>query len=167
MTDKLYRLPEAEFLDEIQTKVFRVCLLVIHSHLYSLAVRCLFLQTHATSYSFNSSVTVKKKRGKPGRKPYHGLRNPYRNLKSESENSQDYAQKPHQNCIRLQRQWQQNCHRYQGHRRQIFPPFLLALLIPVANLPQVSTIQAANLPPVSTTPVANNGNNYQTADNLK
>ncbi len=43
-------------------------------------------------------------------------------------------------------------HRYQ---RQIFTPFLLALLIPVANLPPVSTIPAANLPPVSTTPAAN------------
>jgi hypothetical protein len=33
------------------------------------------------------------------RNPYphpYGLRNPYRNLKSE--NSQDYAKKPHQNC---------------------------------------------------------------------
>ncbi len=46
-------------------------------------------------------------------------------------------------------------HRYQRHRWQIFPPFSLALLIPVANLPPVSTIPAANLPPVSTTPVAN------------
>jgi hypothetical protein len=46
-------------------------------------------------------------------------------------------------------------HRYQRHRWQIFPPFLLAMLIPVANLPPVSTIPAANLPPVSTTPVAN------------
>ncbi len=42
-------------------------------------------------------------------------------------------------------------HRYQRHRRQIFPPVSLALLITVANLPPVSTI----LPPVSTTPVAN------------
>ncbi len=46
-------------------------------------------------------------------------------------------------------------HRYQRHRWQIFPPFSLALLIPAANLPPVSTIPAANLPPVSTTPVAN------------
>ncbi len=30
-------------------------------------------------------------------------------------------------------------HRYQRHRWQIFPPFSLALLIPVANLPPVST----------------------------
>ncbi len=39
--------------------------------------------------------TVKEKGGKPDRKPYplpYGLRNPYRNLKSE--NSQDYAHKP-------------------------------------------------------------------------
>jgi hypothetical protein len=41
------------------------------------------------------------------------------------------------------------------------PPDLLVLLIPVANLPQVSTIAAANLPQVSLTPVANNGNNIR------
>ncbi len=34
---------------------------------------------------------------------------------------------------------------YQRHWRQIFPPFSLALLIPVANLPPVSTIPAAIL----------------------
>jgi hypothetical protein len=49
---------EAEFLDEIQTKVLRVFLLAIHSHLYSFALSIIFLQTHATSYSFYSSVTV-------------------------------------------------------------------------------------------------------------
>jgi hypothetical protein len=58
-------------------------------------------------------------------------------------------------------------HRYQQHQWQIFPPFSLTLLIPVANLPPVSTIPAASLPLVSTASVANNGNNYQTADNLK
>jgi hypothetical protein len=44
--------------------------------------------------------TVQEKGGKPDRKPYplpYGLRNPYRNLKSE--NSQDYAQKPQQNYV--------------------------------------------------------------------
>ena len=44
--------------------------------------------------------TVKEKVGKPDRKPYplpYGLRNPYRNLKSEK--SQDYAQKPQRNCM--------------------------------------------------------------------
>jgi hypothetical protein len=39
---------EVEFVDEIQTKVLRVFL----SHLYSFPLRFLFLQTHATSYSF-------------------------------------------------------------------------------------------------------------------
>jgi hypothetical protein len=61
-------------------------------------LRFLFLQTHTTSYSFYSSVilyTVKEKGGKPYTLPY-GLRNPFRNLRSE--NSQDYAQKPQPNC---------------------------------------------------------------------
>ncbi len=42
----------------------------------------------------------------------------------------------------------------QRHRRQIFPPVSLVLLIPVVNLAPVSTTPAANLPPVSTTLVA-------------
>ncbi len=68
---------------------------------YTFALRFLFLQTHEASHSFFSLLlyTVKEKVGKPHRKPYplsDGLRNPYRNLKSE--NSQDYAQKPQQNC---------------------------------------------------------------------
>ncbi len=41
--------PEVKLLDEIQTKVSIVFLLVIHSHLYSFALKFLFLQTHATS----------------------------------------------------------------------------------------------------------------------
>ncbi len=41
---------------------------------------------------------------------------------------------------RYQRHLRQNCCRYQRHRRQIFPPISLVLLIPVANLPPVSTI---------------------------
>ncbi len=43
--------------------------------------------------------TVKEKGGKPDRNPYplpYGLRNPFRSL--NSENSQDYAQKPQRNC---------------------------------------------------------------------
>jgi hypothetical protein len=56
---------------------------------------------------------------------------------------------------RYQRHRWQICHQCQRHRRQIFPPISLVLLIPVANLPPVSTIPAENLPPVSTTPVAN------------
>jgi hypothetical protein len=50
--------PEAEFLDEIQTKVLKVSPLAIHRHIYNSALRFLFLQTHATSYNFYSSVTV-------------------------------------------------------------------------------------------------------------
>ncbi len=74
---------------EIQTKVFRVFLLSIHSHLYSFTLRFLFLQTQATSYSFYSALlyTVKEKGGKPDRKPHplrYGLRNPYKNIKSEN-----------------------------------------------------------------------------------
>ncbi len=60
-----------------------------------------FFQTHATSSVSTVQLlyAVKEKGGKPDRKPYslpYGLRNPYRNLKSE--NSQDYAQKPQRNC---------------------------------------------------------------------
>jgi hypothetical protein len=80
---------ESEFLDEFQRKVF------------SFDLRFLFLQTHATSYSFCSalSYTVKEKGGKPDRKPHplpNDLRNPYVNHKSE--HSQGYAQMPQRNC---------------------------------------------------------------------
>ncbi len=95
--------PEAQFLDEIQTKSSTVFLLAlaIQSHLQ------LCLEISISSNSRNllciSTVkllyTVKEKGGKPDRKPYplpFVLRNPYRNLKSE--NSQDYTQKPQRNC---------------------------------------------------------------------
>jgi hypothetical protein len=77
------------------TKVSRFFLLAIHSHLYSFAMRFLFLQTHATSYSFYSLVTVHCNENMKYF-PY-GLRNPYRNLKSE--NSPGYARKAQQNGI--------------------------------------------------------------------
>ncbi len=51
-----------------------------------------------TYYTVHLLYTVKGRGGKSDRKPYpfsHGLRNPYRNLKSES--FQDYAQKPQRN----------------------------------------------------------------------
>jgi hypothetical protein len=76
---------EAEFLDEIQTKLLRVFLLGIHS-LQQLCLRFIFLQTHATSYNYCKGEWV-----------LYGLRNPYRNLKFE--NSQDYAQKPQRDCM--------------------------------------------------------------------
>ncbi len=41
-------------MNEIQTKVLRVFLLAIPGHLYAFALRFLFLQNHATSYSFFS-----------------------------------------------------------------------------------------------------------------
>jgi hypothetical protein len=46
---------------------------------------------------------------------------------------QRYQRQRWQNCRRYQRRRWQICHRYQRHRWQIFPPFSLALLIPVAN----------------------------------
>ncbi len=70
-------------------------LLAIHSHVYSFALSFPFLQTHAASYSFCSSTAVHSKGER--RKTNGGLRNPYKNLKSE--NSQDYAQKPQRNCM--------------------------------------------------------------------
>ncbi len=91
--------PEAEFLDEIQTKVLRAFLLTFQkSPLYNFALRFLFLQTHGIFYSFYSVTPVKEKGGKSVRKPHsfpYGLRNPYRNIKFE--NSQDYALKPQRN----------------------------------------------------------------------
>jgi hypothetical protein len=59
---------------EIQTKVLRVFLLAIHNQPLQLYLE----------------ISVKEKGGKPYRNPLpYGLRNPYRNLKSE---------KPQRNC---------------------------------------------------------------------
>ncbi len=93
--------PEAAFFDEIQTKVLRVFLLVIHSHLYSFAWDFYFFKLMQPHTIFYSSVTVhfkgeRRKSWKPYSLPY-GLRNSYRNLKSE--NTQDYAQKPKRNWM--------------------------------------------------------------------
>jgi hypothetical protein len=52
--------------------------------------RCLEISISSSSrnllqfFSVQLLCTVKEKEGKPDRKPYHYLRNPYRNLKSES-----------------------------------------------------------------------------------
>jgi hypothetical protein len=81
---------EAEFLGEIQTKVLRVFLFSIHSHLYSFVRDFYFFKRTQPL-----TVFLKEKGGKPYPLPY-GLRNPYRNLKSED--SQDYAQKPQNDC---------------------------------------------------------------------
>ncbi len=62
--------PEAGCLDEIQTKLLRVFLIPHSSFLNSFALKCLFLQTHATSYSFHSAYTEKEKGEKPDGKHY-------------------------------------------------------------------------------------------------
>ncbi len=80
---------EAEFLDAIQTKVLKVFLLAMHSHLYSFALIFIcfsFQLTQHLTYFYGSQLlyTVKEKGGKPNRKPYplpYGLRNPHRNPK--------------------------------------------------------------------------------------
>ncbi len=99
--------PEAEFLDEIQTKVWRVFLLASQSHLYSysFALRFLFLQTPATSNSFYSALlyTVKETGGKPHRKPLpYGLRNPHRNLNMPETSKKLYV---HEFGIRNYTHW--------------------------------------------------------------
>ncbi len=79
--------PEAEFLDEIQTsQVLRV------SSLSFIVFSSFAWDFYLFKLTQPLTVSVKEKRGKPERKPYpypFGLRNPYRNLKSE--NSEDYA----------------------------------------------------------------------------
>jgi hypothetical protein len=88
-----YSSPEVDFLDEIQTKFFRVFLLAIQSHLYSTVFPSDFYflkltQTFTVSkVGYYIQYTVKEKGGKPDRKPHplpYGLRNPYRNIKSEN-----------------------------------------------------------------------------------
>ncbi len=67
---------------------------------------------------------------------------PIRTVLNFFENSRRYSQvKVHH---RYQWHRRQICHRYQRHRRQILPPVPLVLLIPVANLPPVSTTLVAN-----------------------
>ncbi len=61
-------------------KILKSFLLAIHGHLNNFALRFLFLQNHATSYSFFSLLlyTVKEIEGKPDRKAYplpYGLKN--------------------------------------------------------------------------------------------
>jgi hypothetical protein len=75
--------PEAEFLDEIQTKVLNVFLLAIHCHLYSFEFEIslssnsrilLCISSNLRNLLHISTVkelyTVKEKGGKPERKPY-------------------------------------------------------------------------------------------------
>jgi hypothetical protein len=60
-------------MDEIQTKILKVFLLAIRSHLYSFALRLLFLLNSRNLIQFLEfhccTNTVKEKGGKPDRKP--------------------------------------------------------------------------------------------------
>ncbi len=98
-----------EIIVHFNHQVSRVFLLafILH-HMYSFVLRIPFLQTHATSHSFQSSVTIfytaKEKGGKPDWKPYpvsYELRNPYRNLKSQ--NSDECIHTPKSLCISQKR----------------------------------------------------------------
>jgi hypothetical protein len=81
-TGKLFLLPapEAEFLDEIQTKVSRSSLLFTVTSLSWDFYAFKIIQPLAV-YTVQLLYTVKEKGGNPDRKPYpfpYGLRNPYR-----------------------------------------------------------------------------------------
>jgi hypothetical protein len=85
--------PEAEFLDEIQTKVLRVFLLAIQSPLFcSSALRFLFLKLtkSRTVFTVQFLCSVKEKGGKPYRKicpfPIHTETSSLRTLKIMSRN---------------------------------------------------------------------------------
>ncbi len=89
--------PEAGFLDEILKKVFPLAIL---SHLYSFALRFIFIQlTQPLPVSTVQLLYTVKRKEKNLLKKNHpfpyGLKKPYRNLTSEY--SQDYAQKPQRN----------------------------------------------------------------------
>ncbi len=106
--------PEAEFLDEIQTKVLRVFLLAIHSHLYILQL-CLEISISSNSLNLlhiylNSPnllriatvqllYTVKEKGGKPDRKSYYLPWFEKSIQKHYVSESQDYAKKPQWSCM--------------------------------------------------------------------
>ncbi len=83
---------------------------------------------------------------------------PIRTVSNFFENSRRYSQlKVHH---RYQRHRRQIWHRCQRHRRQILLPVSLVLLIPVANLPPVSTTPAAKTP-AANLPPDNNRNNIR------
>ncbi len=61
-----YISPEAEYMDEIQTKAWRVFLLAIHSHLYTFALRFLFLQNSrnlSQFLEFSCCTIIEKEKG--------------------------------------------------------------------------------------------------------
>jgi hypothetical protein len=86
---------EAEFLDEIQTKVFRVFLLAIHSHLYSFA-----LEISISSNSRNLLRIFSNSRNLLGISIIQ-IENHTPSLwfKKSIQNFQGDAQKPQRNCM--------------------------------------------------------------------
>ncbi len=83
-------------MDDIQTNVLKVFLLVIHSHLFYFAGDLYFFKLTQPL-----TVSVKEKGGKPDRKPCplpYGLGNPYRNLKSENSHSRLCPEIPQGGC---------------------------------------------------------------------
>ncbi len=78
--------------------------LAIHGYLYSFSLRFLHISSNSRNLlhflQLSYCALYRKKEKKPDGKPYplpYGLRNSYRNLKSE--NFQDYVQKPQRNCM--------------------------------------------------------------------
>ncbi len=90
-TYELLQRPNSGMKSRQKSKEFSSLLFTVTST--ALPLIFLSLQTHATSY-IKLEFTVKEKNLIEN--PPYGLRNPYRNLKSEK--SQDYAQKPQRNC---------------------------------------------------------------------
>ncbi len=87
---------EAEFSDEIQTKVLRVFLLAIHQSPLQLCLEISITSNSRNLLQFLVQLlyTVKEKGGKPDRKPP----SLWFKKSKKKQNSQDYAQKPQQNC---------------------------------------------------------------------
>ncbi len=83
--------PEAKFLDEIHTKVLEL----FSSLLFTVTSTALPWDFYFSRLTQPLTVSVKKKRGKPERKPYPL---PYGLQEIHTGTSQEYAQKPQWNC---------------------------------------------------------------------
>ncbi len=79
-------------MDKIQTKVLRLFILAIHSHLYNFALRFYFFKLTQPLVVSRVCTLQRRKEGKLMKNHTLRLKNQYKNLKFE--NSQDYAQKP-------------------------------------------------------------------------
>jgi hypothetical protein len=91
--------PEAEFLDEIQTEksyefsslLFTVTSTALPREFYFFKLTQRLMLSYSILQRRKDENLIENHTPSP-----YGLRNPYKNLKSE--NSQDYAQKPQRNC---------------------------------------------------------------------